>query len=253
MSDELAPIRMNNTVVSEGGNAKPFPEGYKVLARILQTKKEGPAYIEKRPYAKEGDNNSITALAIRFEFIEGQAGQGRNEFVDVPWARNLNTTSNGKYPEGTPAYFYFQLFRSLGYNVDVEKTQENPEGLFAYPGDHALLGQIVELVLGIEDEVLNPQTKEVVYPERNRVAFINKANGFPDNKVVLAAAEKRAQAQPGVAKATAAAAPGWKPESAPAVTATPPAQGWTPPPAQGAWSPAPADAQFAAAQTSQGF
>ena len=241
MSNELAPVGMNNTVVKEGGgNAAPLPDGTKLLVSILQTKKEGAPVILKRPYSKDAPNNTVTALAIRFAAdAANERGAGRNFFVDVPWARNLKSTGGGKHPDGTPAYLYFQLFRALGYNVDPEATAENPTRTFAYPGDHALLGEQVEIVLGIE--AANGE-----YEARNSVKFINKATGVPNNSALFAKADANpAAATGGAPQAAPAAAPGWTPGgAAPAVAPA----GWSP-----AADVAPAAQQAVAAGAAKGF
>lgn len=182
-------------VVPEGGNAQPLPVGTKVLARIMPTKKNGGAF-DRRPYAKEGSPNSrITALAVRFEIVPGQRGAGRNVFpfgAGIPMAR--------KFATGKTAFDFYGFFRALGYDVD---------GDFVYPGDQALLGQEIELVLGID------QDKDG--EDRNFARFYNKANGIPT--------------QSAAAPRPAAAQQAWTPGTTPEATA--PAQA----PAQPAWLP----------------
>jgi hypothetical protein len=239
MTDEFI-IPFNDTVVTEGGNGALFPSGWKVLASVLPTTKDGSSIV-KRPYAREGENSGITCLGVRFRVSEGQPGTGRNFFADVPLARNLKSTGNGKFPKGTPAYFFFQFFRALGYNVDA------PEG-FKLPADQVLMGQEVELVLNYEPAKNGNEA-------RNVVGFINKAAGIPNNTALEAAAAKMA-AEPRSAPAAGApeqqqqapAAPGWTPGAAPAAQ---PPQAYTPPPATGppsGWTPTQSDVQQAQQQ-----
>lgn len=212
-----AVVPLNNTTVAEGGNAKPFPDGFKILANVVPTNKDGHSIVE-RPYASTGENSVIPALAIRFRASdENPLGAGRNYFADVPLARELKSTGGGKFPDGTPAFFYFQFFRALGYDVDA------PEG-FQPPEDPDLLGRQVLLVLGVD--------KDNEGNDRNIVKFINPAEGIPVNAPIVKT------------NVAAAAAPGWKPAGAPGVAAAPAAAAWTPPPAAGAaaWTPPPAQA-----------
>ncbi|MET4703086.1 hypothetical protein [Frigoribacterium sp. UYMn621] len=243
MTDDFV-IPFNNTVVAEGGGGSGalFPSGWKVLATVLPTTKDGTS-ITKRPYAREGVNAAITCLGVRFRIADGQKGQGRNLFADVPLARNLKSTGNGKFPDGTPAYFFFQFFRSLGYNVDA------PEG-FKLPADQELMGKEVELVLNYEAASNGNEA-------RNVVGFINKAAGIPNNTALQAAADKlaaearNAPAAGGGQPAQQAAAPtGWTPGTTPAaqpaqapVQAPPAAAG--PPPG---WTPNASDVQAAQQQ-----
>jgi hypothetical protein len=238
MTDQDFVIPFNDTVVVEGGggNGALFPSGWKVLASVLPTQKDGTSIV-KRPYSKDGENSGIICLAVRFRVSEDQKGKGRNFFADVPLARNLKSTGGGKFPKGTPAYFFFQFFRALGYNVDA------PEG-FKLPADQAIMGEYVELVLNYEPARNGNEA-------RNVVGFINKANGIPDNTALEGAAAKLA-AEPRSAPAAGApapqqapAAPGWTPGAAPAAQAP---QAYTPPPAAGppsGWSPTQSDVQAA--------
>ena len=242
MSDEEFFIPFNDTVVAEGGGSSvPFPTGWKVLATVLPTKKDGSS-IEKRPYAREGANSAITCLGVRFRVADDQKGAGRNLFADVPLARNLKSTGNGKFPQGTPAYFFFQYFRALGYNVDA------PEG-FKLPADREQMGKEVELVLTYEPASDGNEA-------RNVVGFINKPNGIPSNVALEAAAAKLAaevRVAPAGTQASAAqqAPTGWTPGATPAAR---PAQAFTPPPAAGppaGWTPSQVDVQYAQQQAVQ--
>lgn len=220
-------IAFNNTKVAEGGDTEPLPDNTKVLATLLATRKDGHV-IEKRPFANQGVNSTITALGARFRIDNEQKGAGRNVFADIPLARNLNTTAGGKFPDGTPAYFFFQFFRALGYDVDQETG-------FDLPSDPELLGEKFELVLSVD---VDSNDKPV-----NRVKFINKANGIP----VQSAQAAKASTQPAAT---------WKPGAVEGVAATPATTApttWTPgaaqttatPPAQ--WAPAAADVAYAEA------
>lgn len=150
----------DGTTIPEGEfNNEPLPKG-KYQATILPTKKDS-ATIEKRAAAKNGPNSKLGVLAVRFRISDGQKGAGRNVFADIPMFRKWTATGQGKYPQGTPAFLFFQFFRSLGYDVDAA------EG-FTIPDDRELLGKSVELVLDIE--------KQEGFEPRNRVQFINKHN-----------------------------------------------------------------------------
>jgi hypothetical protein len=221
MSEAPFVIESNDTTVAEGGNSTPLPVGTKVLASLLPTNKEGTSIV-KRPLAKQGENSAIWALAARFRIDDGQPGAGRNLFADIPLARNLKSTSNGKYPAGTPAFFFFQFFRALGFDLD--------NGLpFTLPDDHALMGQKFELVLGIDDS-------DPAYEPRNRVQFINKASGIPNNVGLKPYVGRVGGATAG--RVAPAAQPGWTPGGIPAAAAlvaqasviqAGPPPGWTPP------------------------
>lgn len=182
-------IPMDNTTV-KGGDYSVLPEGTKVLATILPTRKD-IAYIEKGPFGKVGPNANIGSLRLRLRIADGQKGAGRNVFANVPLTRT--------FASGKPAYSFFGFFRALGYDVD------QPEG-FHLPADHELLGEEVELVLSVE-----PDGKG---GERNGVRFFNKANGIPTNTAAPASKPKAA----------------WHPGNAPAQPEKPKAQSpWTPP------------------------
>lgn len=182
-------------VVSEGGSARPLPDGTKVLATILPTRKDGAA-IEKRPFANTGVNSKITALSVRFRIAEGQPGANRNVFATIPLAR--------KFASGKTVFSFYGFFRALGYNVD---------GDFAYPGDRELMGSEIELVLGIEQDNKGE--------DRNNVKFFNAPNGIPTNTATPAARQP--------------AAPAWTPGTTTLPSAVPPAvsqsptPGWLPP------------------------
>lgn len=151
----------DGTKVEEGQfDNSPLPAG-KYQATILPTKKDGNA-IEKRAAAKQGPNSKLGVMAVRFRISDGQKGAGRNLFADIPLFRKWTATGQGKYPQGTPAFLFFQFFRALGYDVDA------PEG-FAIPEDRELFGKVVELVVKIE--------KQDGFEPRNVVQFINKASG----------------------------------------------------------------------------
>ncbi|WP_406245817.1 hypothetical protein ACI7YT_12315 [Microbacterium sp. M] len=219
-------IAFDGTTVEEGGNAKPLPDGTKVLVTIVPTRKDSPS-IEKRPFAKQGPNAGITALAVQLRISEGQRGTNRRVFSNVPLARQIFSS---KKNAPVPAYDFFGFFRALGYDVDA------PEG-FRLPADRELLGKSLEVVLGIEvDQEGN---------ERNNVKFFNKANGIPAQSAASApAATSAAPAAVSAAAWTPGAPVAQEPLAAPA--------------GQPAWMVQPQEAQAAqglqqAAQASQGF
>lgn len=188
MTDEYV-IPFDNTTV-KGGDYGVLPEGTKVLVTVLPTRKD-ISYIEKGPYAQQGANTGITALRVRFRVSDGQRGQGRNIFDNIPLSRT--------FASGKPAYSFFGFFRALGYDVDA------PEG-FHLPPDHDLLGEEVELVLGVKQ---NAKGEDVNFPR-----FYNKANGIPANTAAPASKPKAA----------------WHPGNAPAQPEKPKAQSpWSPP------------------------
>jgi hypothetical protein len=220
-------IPMDNTVVKEGGSSAPIVG--KFLATILSTKKDSFGIV-KRPFAKQGPNAGITALAIRLRIDDGQVGAGKNVFTDIPLARKFAGTGQGKYPDGSPAYGFFQFFRALGYDVD------QPQG-FTLPEDNALINQKVEVVLELEyDNEGKP---------RERVRFINQVSVTTsantetreqiDAKVTAWIAAHPLQGQQ--APVTGQAAPAWAPGAAAPAAPT----GWAPqaPPAPTGWAPAP--------------
>lgn len=267
-------IAHDNTTVAAGGGGRALPDGTKVLARIVPTRKDGTS-IEEVTYSKEGPNSTIPTLNIRFEASrENTLGAGRNFFARVPLARKLNTDGGGKYPDGVPAFNFFGLTRALGLDPD------DPNGL-DFPDDRDLFGREVELVLGVEakrDLEAGADPNDLANCE-NTVKFINEANGVPKNPVAAQRTDTRAPGgytPPGVNRnpqqqQQQAQQPGWTPpgvaqqqqqQQPPAqqqVQQQPPQQqaGWTPPQAQqqpqgGPWTPAPADQAYAQQVAEQG-
>jgi hypothetical protein len=206
-------VPVDNTVVEEQDfDNTPLPEGTKVLATILPSLKDGVTIIT-RPFAKQGLNVNIPALAIRFRINDGQKGKGRNLFADIPLARKFAATGAGKFPDGSPAYSYFGFFRALGYDPDAA-------GGLAINDERELIGREIELQLTIDTSGATP---------RNEVRFFNKANGIPAQPAP-AVTVPAAWTPGGLPAAAAPAAPqAWSPPQAAAQQA--PAAGWTPPPA----------------------
>ncbi len=210
-----------------------LPENTKVQVTILPTNKGGNTIV-KRPFAKQGVNASLTALAIRVSIDEGQAGAKRNLFVDIALAR--------KFASGHPNYNFGSFFRALGYNIDA------PDG-FNVPEDRELMSKKLEVVLGIDESGDEP---------RNVIKFINKAAGIITSQPTRAAETRTPAAStppwtPGAANPQAAqpaaAASGFTPPGAAAASAAPAAGGFTPPPAtEDAWKVSPKEAAAVASQ-----
>lgn len=153
-------IENDGTTVKEGDfDNTPLPDGTKVIATILPSGKDSPDIVI-RPAAKQGANASKSAIHGRFRISDGQKGAGRNIFADIPLFRKWAPTGQGKYPDGTPAFLFFQFFRALGYDVDGPS--------FTVPEGKDLLGRSIELVLGIE--------KKEGFEPKNIVKFINKVD-----------------------------------------------------------------------------
>lgn len=231
-------IENDGTTVAESEfDNSPLEEG-KYLVSILSTEKDKPGVIVKRPYAKQGPNTKVLALAIRVRVHDGQKGAGRNLFKDIPLTRKFAPTGQGKYPDGTPAFDFFSFFRALGYDVDA------PEG-FAVPEDRELLGKFLEVVVATE--------VRDGYAPRSIIKYINK----PSESSLHVSAAPKASAAPAqqwtpgapaqAAPAAAPAAPAWTPGQVSAAPAQQPVAG-TPP-----WLATPDAALAAAASNTQGF
>jgi hypothetical protein len=198
----------DGTVIPESSYGL-LPDNTKVQVTILPTNKGGNVIV-KRPYAKQGDNAKLTALAIRVSIDEGQRGARRNLFQDIALTR--------KFASGKANLNFAAFFRALGHNVDAA------EG-FAVPDDRALIGEKFEAVVGVDDSGDEP---------RNIIKFINKANGVVATQATRASENRPAAAPAWTPGAQAASAP--PPHMAQYAAGgfvPPPAAGFTPPPAQG--------------------
>ena len=119
---------------------------------IASTKKDEFGIV-RRPYAKDGANAQLTALAVRFVIDQGQPSAGANLFRDVALA--------AKFPEsGKDNRLLFDLFRALGYEFTANTR-------FVLPDDGEIVGKHVQIVVGLEERQ--------GYDPRNVVSFINKA------------------------------------------------------------------------------
>lgn len=202
---------------------KPLPAGT-YAAAILATKKDGHT-IEIVRAANTGPNADKSVLNVRFVILEGQTGAKRNVFARIPLFMKWAPTGQGKYPNGTPAFLFFNFFEALGY-----KPKERG-GIPPITPDllRSLLGQRVELVLTVEDpDENNPDGS-------NDVRFINVISDTSFNKTAAPVSRPAVGAAwAPTQNAPVAAAPGgpaWVPNQE-AVQAAVPAQqaapGWSP-------------------------
>lgn len=202
MSEPIV-IQNDGTVIPESSYGV-LPDNTKVQVTILPTNKGGNAIV-KRPYAKQGANAALTALAVRVSIDDGQKGAKRNLFQDVALSR--------KFASGAANYTFASFFRSLGYDIDGPS--------FTVPDDRELIGKKLEVVIGVDESGDEP---------RNTIKFINRANG-PVALQATRASETGQRAGGGTI------APPWTPgqQAATAPAATPVAAGFTPPGASDAW------------------
>lgn len=197
-----------------GGGSGPIPKG-RYLARILP--KKGTSYIEVRAAAKQGPNAEKEVLNVRLELVENQPHAKRQVFKEVPlfqrWAPSGKP--DAKYPDGAPAFDYFQFWGALGLQVG------NPAG-DTLPDDTAILGAVVGVSIDIR--------KREGYAAENTVSF------FPASEHVPVASGPTASAP-----VTQTATPAWAPQGA--APAAPAAPAWAPGAAQAAPGAAPAAQQ----------
>lgn len=168
-------IPRDETAEKEAGSAsgKPIPAG-PYIATIVTTKKDGDT-IEVQPAAKEGANAQRSIFNVRFR-IESEGYKGRNIFARIPLFTKWAPTGKGTYPNGAPAFLYYQFFEALGFEVKGVDS-------FQVPDPKTLLGKVVELVVDEKDpDQWNPDGS-------NEVRFINPATSLPTAAAAAPAAD----------------------------------------------------------------
>lgn len=177
----------------------PIPAG-NYLARILP--KKGTTFIEERPAAKQGANASKTVLNVRLEILPDQPSGKRQVFKEVPlfqrWAPNGRPDS--KYPDGAPAFDYFDFFgKALGHPVG------NPAG-DTLPDDNQIIGQVVGVRVSYRKNPKSPNGED------QQVSFYPASEHVATPEAASAASVAGAPAwTPPVQVAQAAQAPAWNP------------------------------------------